>query len=361
MGGAATARERQAALRDRRRKDGFNYIHVWANADQEQAIKAFLANPTANPLHATRDSADAVLGGGVAGFQAKADYETKLAKVEETYRQYKAWADEADKRLEDIQRREMELAKRERGVKVASARPERSGDTNAVTVKTRTEALVRRFTTERDWRQAGATKLIDEPWTIEQRSKNIAALTARTKAVGTSLQALTQEFKDLLGEQEIAALAEAVLILNRIRDAASIAKTKTRALEQKIKEEAGRRKKQSHQVASGWLTSLPELDQVLTLCVLDAHQYDLDAFLVRKAFGRTQADRFTEVLGAAREAVAYEVERRLKAGLSQAEALQAVQESIARKRPAAEAKYRRPIEEAIAAVIAERLAKANGV
>ena len=53
MGGAATARERQAALRARRRKNNLNYIHVWASADQEQAIKTFLADPVANPLHVT--------------------------------------------------------------------------------------------------------------------------------------------------------------------------------------------------------------------------------------------------------------------------------------------------------------------
>ncbi len=54
MGGAATSRERQAALRAGRRKDGLKYIHIWANPDQEQAIKAYLGDAQDKPLHVTR-------------------------------------------------------------------------------------------------------------------------------------------------------------------------------------------------------------------------------------------------------------------------------------------------------------------
>lgn len=60
MGGAATSRERQAALRAGRRKDGLKYIHIWANPGQEQAIKAYLGDAQANPLHVTRDAFDDV-------------------------------------------------------------------------------------------------------------------------------------------------------------------------------------------------------------------------------------------------------------------------------------------------------------
>ena len=61
MGGVTTANERQAALRARRRAEGFEYIHVWALPEQQRAIKAYLANPDKSPLHVTDDSLDVAL------------------------------------------------------------------------------------------------------------------------------------------------------------------------------------------------------------------------------------------------------------------------------------------------------------
>lgn len=403
MGGAATARERQAALRDRRRKDGLNYIHVWANADQEQAIKAFLADPAANPLHVTVDpvESDEVIRLRFDLVQQRAELQQRIHEVAEkeikleaqrraqdaydaeedrlvrreeeseaTYQKYKAWADEAKQRLEAVYQRERDLDQQERQLKSAGARLQKDRESNAVTDKARTEALIQRFTTERDYRANGVVyKPIVDDYRIEQRAKEISKLTTRTKTVNTSLATLMREFKDLLGDKETADLEDAMRILNRISNAAGTAQKKTRALEAKIKEEEKQRHIMAYKAATARLEGLPDADKVLILCTLDPKDFDLQRLLYQhrdapragapRVLRATQALR--EVEESAHNNIRNRIKDHLKAGQGLDQALTSLNDLISKRMPEAQDTYGYRIQEAIAEVVAERLAKANGV
>lgn len=403
MGGAATTRERQAALRARRRSGGLNYIHVWANADQERTIKAFLADPAAITLHVTADpiESDEVTRLRFDLVQQRAELQQRLHEVAEkenkleaqrraqdaydaevdrlvgreeeseaTYQQYKAWADEAKQRLDDVYKRERELDRQERQLKSIGARLNKDRESNAVTDKARTEALVQRFTTKPDYSKPGIpNKPIDDEWTIANRAKEISKLTTRTKAVNTSLSTLMREFKDLLGDKETADLEDAMRILNRITNAAGTAQKKTRALEAKIKKEVKQRHIMAYKAATARLEGLPDADKVLILCTLDPKDFDLQRLLYghRDAprAGAPQVLRATEVLREVEESAHNNIRDRikdhLKAGQSLDQALTSLNALIAKRMPEAKDIYGYRIQEAIAEVVAERLAKANGM
>lgn len=394
MGGAATARERQAALRANRRKDGLKYIHVWASPDQEEAIKAYLGDPTAQPLHVTRDTHDdgleekvrrlhfdlqlqqneiqsrraALASAEVELEQRRRDIESREARIDEkhelaesAYRQYTQWQEEASQTLEAIRLREAELDKKERALKAAGARLEKSSQNQRVTDKERIEALAQRFTTRPDYSQPGIPRVpIQEGYQIEARAKEITKLTTKTRSVSTSLSGLAKEFKELLGDKEIADLEDAVGVLNRIGQAAAATKKTTLALEKSIKAHEQVRARQAHQAAQACLAGLDERDVVLHLCIMEPGQYDLEEFLSCKPRYRSMTELLSEVHRATQGNVKYQIEKRLKAGQGVEDAKAFVMATIAERMPEAQDTYGPRIRQAIAAVIAERLGKANG-
>ncbi len=397
MGGAATARERQAALRESRRKDGLKYIHVWASPDQEQAIKAFLSDSAANPLHVTGDTSNAAIDMQrdklrfdqldlmqqqnafqeqrhalsqkeieLQGMQKALEaWDARLAKredeIEATYQQYRAWADEAEQRLEAARQREGDLAKQERALKAAGARLEQTTKSQRVTDKERIEALAQRFTTRPDYSQPGHPFMpIKEGYQIEARAKEITKLTTKTRSVSTSLSGLAKEFRELLGDKEIADLEDAIGVLNRIGQAASATKKKTLALEKSIKDQEKVWSSQAHQAAKACLSGLDEQDVVLHLCILERGQYELGQFLSCKPLYQSMTELLAEAHRSAIENVKYQIEKLLKAGQGVEEAKAAVLAKIAEKMPEAQHTYGQRVREAIAAVVAERLAKVNG-
>lgn len=393
MGGAATARERQAALRDRRRKDGLNYIHVWANADQEQAIKAFLADPAANPLHVTVDPIESdevtrlrfdlvqqqaelqqrlhevaekeirLESQRLAQDAFEADMSRREQKAEDSYLAYKAWLDDLEKRRVTIEERERELNVLEKDLKVAGARLKRGSDSKKVSDKARTEALIQRFTTERDYRQAGEVyKPIVDDWKIEQRVQELAKLTARTKTVRTSLSTLALEFKETLGDAETNDLMDADEVLFRISNAAGVALKRARTLETKLKEEEKQRHQTAHKATTAYLQPLGDAEQALLLCVLYNTNFELGKFLgADPAYWKSMAERLADVKKQTHDYVRDKVKDCLKGGMTLDQGIAHLDSVINQSMPEARETYGPRIERAIAAVIAERLAKANGM
>jgi DNA repair exonuclease SbcCD ATPase subunit len=393
MGGVATANERQAALRARRRAEGLEYIHVWALPDQERAIKAYLANPDKCPLHVTDDSLDVALDAELDNLNldlkarsvelherlaALAERESQLQKQEaamalrdaeldamfattvSNYQQYQAWLHEAEERLESIRLRESELNRLERELKTAGARLKKDASQNVVTDKARTEALIHRFTTERDYSKAGMPEReIVDGYRIEQRSKEITKLTSRTKSVRTSLETLTREFKDLLGEKESSDLEDAMRILDRISNAAATAQKKTRALEARIKDKEKQQEIAAYQAATSRLQGLSDAEKVMLLCILDPREYKLETFLGGKEHWQSKAALLVEVEHQAKSSVVYTIKSALKSGQSIEQANTKLDDLINQRMPQARDTFGRQIQEAIAAVVAERLAKAN--
>lgn len=375
MGGAATSRERQAALRAGRRKDGLKYIHIWANPDQEQAIKAYLGDAQANPLHVTRDAFDDELDEEarllnldlqtrLADVQLRevqlAEAKARLAKLEATaendFQTYRAWLASLDERQAIIQSREKELNALALDLKVAGARLKRDESTKKVSDKARTDTLVQRFTLERDYRsQTGeAFKPIVDTWTIKRRVQEISKLTSRTKTVRTSLATLAREFKDILGDRESDDLNDAGGVLLHISHAADIALKQARALEKRLKEEEKQRQEAAHKVATTYLQSLSDAEQVMHLCILDPRSYyELDKLLAG------EAGYLGDVKRHASEAIVYKIQDALKAGQNREQALASLVSHLAVRMPQAIEIYGRRIEVGIAAEIAARLAKAN--
>lgn len=394
MGGTATARERQAALRAGRRKDGLKYIHVWANPTQEQAIKAYLGDDQAEPLHVTREAQDDARDeevrrlhfnlllqqneiqrrdSEIASAEAelerrRRDIESREARIDEkndqaeaVYRKYSQWQEEADQHLKAIRLREDEIDKKERALKAAGARLDKTTQTRKVTDKERAEALIQRFTTRYDYSQPGGVMTpITEGYQIEQHAKEIAKLTTKTRAVSTSLFGLAKEFRDLLGDREIADLENAVALLHRIGQAAAVAKKKTQALEKAIKDAEQARFRQAHQAAEACLAGLDERDVVLRLCVLEPRQYELEQFLARKPYYQSMTELLGDVHRHALNNLKYQIEKLLRTGQGVEDAKDAVQAMIAERMLEAQDAYGTRVREAIAAVVAERLTRANG-
>lgn len=394
MGGAATAKDRQAALRAKRSQDGLKYIHVWTRPDQEQAIKAFLAAPAAHPLHVTHEPLDAAIDEELTklrydlvqqqfelqqrsqelamkeiqleGQRRSQDaFEADLARreqsAEDTYQTCHAWLGDLEKRRDAIKERERELNVLEKNLKVAGARLKRDGDSKKVTDKTRTETLVKRFTTERDYSKGSevAYKAIVDDWKIEQRVKEVAKLTSRTKSVRTSMAKLASEFKDILGDREVDDLMDAHEVLYHISHAADIALKRARTLESKLKEEEKQRQALAYKAATTYLQGLGDAEQVMRLCILDPHSYyELDRFLAGEGGYLSDVKRHTH------SAVVYKIKDALKAGQNLEQALASLESLVAERMPKAKAKakdtFGRRIEVAIAAVIAARLTKATG-
>lgn len=391
MGGAATARERQAALRNRRRKDGLNYIHVWANADQERAIKAFLADPTASPLHVTGCPAEsdemtrlrfdlvqqqnelqqrlhevALKENKLESQRLAQDaFDADLARLEkkakDTYLTYKCWLDDLEKRRGVIEARERELNVLEKDLKVAGARFKRGGDTKKVSDKARTEALIQRFTTERDYRHGEVYKPIVDDWKIEQRVQELAKLTARTKTVRTSLSTLAREFKETLGDAETNDLMDADEVLFRISNAAGVALKRARTLEAKLKEEEKQRHQAAHKAATAYLQPLRDAEQVMLLCIVYNTNFELGKFLAADpAYWKSMAERLAEVKQQTHDNVRDKVKDYLKQGWSLEKGLAHLDSVISQAMPTTQEAFGPRVERAIAAVIAERLAKATG-
>lgn len=405
MGGAATARERQAALRDRRRKDGLNYIHVWANADQERAIKAFLADPAANTLHVTHKSASESapepeyvsklrsdlehqkwelqrLQQEVAVAEQKLEAQRKtrdadeasiekrklvaekaILRYEALAAEYENWNAEFSRRMEEIRERERELNVLEKDLKVAGARLKRDGDAKKVSDKARTEALIQQFTTERDYRANGVVyKPIDDDWKIERRVQELAKLTARTKTVRTSLSTLAREFKETLGDRETDDLMDADNVLFRISNAAGIALKRARTLEAKLKEEEKQRHQAAYKAATAYLQPLGDAEQVMLLCILYNTNFELGKFLgAEPAYWKSMAERLAEVKKQTHDYVRNKIKDYLKGGMTLDQGIAHLASVIGQSMPEAKETYGRRIERAIAAVVAERLAQATGV
>ncbi len=394
MGGAATARERQAALRDRRRKNNLNYIHVWANADQERAIKDFLASPVASPLHVTHKSeSDEVtklrselehqqwelqqLRQQVslneieleAQRRTEASIEKRELMAEKAMLRYEAlaaeyqnWNDEISQRNEEILERERKLNILEREMKAAGARLKRDSDSKKMTDKARTEALIQRFTTERDYscNAADAYKAIEDDWKIEQRVKEVSKLTARTKTVHTSLVNLVREFKDLLGDKESDNLLDAAEVLHRIGMAASQAQRSARSMEVQLKREEKQRHAVAYEAARMCLQTLSDADKVMVFCILDHYSFELDKFLTAEIpYWTSMSEQLAKVKEGAQDATARKLKDFLKTGQNIEQAMVSFNTFIAEHAPKANEVFGRKIEAAIAAVVAEQLVRAN--
>lgn len=397
MGGAATAKERQAALRARRRDEGLNYIHLWMNQDQERAIRAFLVDPAANPLHVTPKSEPAVvtklrsdlehqqwelqrLRQEVATADTKLEAqrqardadeaslekrklvaEKAILRYEALAAEYQNWNDEISRRMEEIKERERELNVLEKNLKVAGARLKRDGDAKKVSDKARTEALIQRFTTERDYRQAGeAYKPIVDDWKIEQRVQELAKLTARTKTVRTSMATLAREFKETLGDRETDDLMDADEVLFRIGNAAGVALKRARALEAKLKEAEKQRHQTAHKAATAYLQPLDDAGQTMVLCILYNSNYELGKFLgADPAYYKSMSERLAEVKKQTHDYVRNKIKDYLKQGWTLEKGLADLDSVISQAMPTEKEAYGPQVERAIAAVVAERLTKAN--
>jgi len=233
-----------------------------------------------------------------------------------------------------------------------------------VTDQDRAEALVHRFTTTRAWGKPGDVYVpITDPWAISQRAKEITKLTARTKSASTSLAKLADEFKELLGENEIADLGDAVRILLRIAESAELAQKKTRALEARINSIEEKNQKQARQAASQWLEGMKEADQLMLLGTLDLHHHGLDYLFesLHTPSARTWERLLRGALDDALETLVDQIVQQLRTTPNLADVLASIRKASEQKLPLAETKFRGQIQEVIAAVVAERLSKANGV
>ncbi|TCJ20153.1 hypothetical protein EZJ19_00850 [Parasulfuritortus cantonensis] len=361
------------------------------NQDQERAIRAFLDDPAANPLHVTPEHSvddevtrlhfDLVQKQNdlqqrlheltlkenrlEAQRQAQDAFEADLARREErtedTYQTYKSWLGDLDKRRDTIEERERELNVQEKDLKVAGARLKRDGDAKKVSDKARTEALIQRFTTERDYRQAGeAYKPIVDDWKIEQRVQELAKLTARTKTVRTSMATLAREFKETLGDRETDDLMDADEVLFRIGNAAGVALKRARALEVKLKEAEKQRHQTAHKAATAYLQPLDDAGQTMVLCILYNSNYELGKFLgADPAYYKSMSERLAEVKKQTHDYVRNKIKDYLKQGWTLEKGLAHLDSEISQAMPTEQEAYGPRVERAIAAVVAERLTKAN--
>lgn len=348
MGGEATAKNRQAALRDRRRGEGMKYLHVWATPAQEQAIKAFLATTDESAFPVVRSQVDTLQ-----------DYASLRDQAEQEYRKYQAWAKEAESRLDAIARRELEIEAREQQLAALGARVAQQAGSARMSDQARAQALIERFSTREVWRTR-ELKAIDDPDTIKDRVQQITKLTAKVKSAGTVLAGISTDFQALLGAEETGDLDDAVRLLHRIGSAADTAKKRIQTLEKRVKEEDARLTKIAAAEANKRLSGVPEIDQIFLLCALSPYSqsFDLERLLQHDPDDRLRG-RLMRVLEEVKGALVEKLKPYLKAGKSPAEATALVDATVAEAMPKVIEKHGEDARRAIAAVVAERLSQAG--
>ncbi len=173
MGGEATAKHRQQALRERRRREGMKYAHFWVTPEHEQAIKAFLSETSNTALRVTPPT-------------QTLDPETERLRglADEALQKYTALAADAEARLKVIKAQEQTLAAHARLLPSLATQQTPPSAPLHHSDQERTQALIKRFTMHEDWRTR-EWRPIDEPDQIDDRVQQITKLTRHLDLVGS--------------------------------------------------------------------------------------------------------------------------------------------------------------------------------
>jgi hypothetical protein len=209
-------------------------------------------------------------------------------------------------RQRNLEERERALADREHALRTRGARIGRRDQSAHTSDRTRTQALIERFTTGRDWR-TGERRPVDLPYRAKGLADQAAKLTRQTKAAGTALRTLIHEFKDILGEGESRDLQDAAALVERIGHAAEVAKDKARTLEKRLTAEDAARERTALAAFNAAFGNLQVSEQILLSAAIDKDgDYRSDVLALRElnySLRRMREEARREAVSAIKETI----------------------------------------------------------
>lgn len=344
-------KDRQAAFKSRMREAGKRPLTIWADPEQEIAIKALLSGGalpvvTGNAQRIVdveaREQAVVAMEVGLVERQASLsaaeqaltqEREKKIESLKVEIGHYRVANKElqvrlqaVDRQFKDLQEREKNLAERERqaGLLTGKKAP-------ALTSKARAEALVDQFTTLTSY-GTGKKYELDTSWDINRRLEQLTSMTRQAKASGTALQTLRGSFEDLISPQERDIISEASRVLSDLGKAATHAKE---VVERKVKQLKRAEEARTAAAESSVEQAFAGLDLANQLCLI-IHRLELSRGVelwtaaMKEAItsGRYVEYKLEAGLQEAFDGLRHETNRMIKGGMPAMESAQSLREKF---------------------------------
>lgn len=369
-------KDRQAAFKAKMRETGKRQITVWADAQQEQALKNALEDCRQAPEDRVFSDEEiaalcvvsAWFGWDTVASLAKVDrqqifrllrspeikdiYEQTLRRRENDY--------EVSQRANELERREKEITARE----VALAK--RASETTSYDIAAKTNysdrinRLVANFTTEDN--NKGEQVKIDRGYTAQQRAKEMVNLSRQTALARTTISGLLQNYgkQGVLIEKEATILEDAARVLHQISGAAGEAKNRVKATATRVALAEEKREKEARAATKQIFPQISISDAILLLGHLNKYPilipYEIKMLKTIVPGNKHDTDYYTkDAISSAAASVRRHIEDGIKAGKKAGEVAAELLASFNEAKPALTEKYGDYVSHAVTCLTAVRL------
>lgn len=371
-------KDRQAAFKSKMREAGKRQITVWADEQQEQAVKNALTGGPQELAPEDRVFSDeeiAALCVVVSWFwpdpaatmtgvdrqqilqllrspEIKDIYEQTLRRKEnESELNMRAY--QLDRREKEIEDREIVLAKR--------ASETTSYDIAAKTnYVERINRLVANFTTEENGK--GELVKIDRGYTAQQRAKEMVNLSRQTALARTTIDGLLKNYgkQGVLIEKEATILEDAARVLHQISGAAGEAKDRVKATATRVALAEEKREKEARAATKRTFPQISVSDATLLLAHLNKYPtllpYEIKMLKTIVPGNKKDTDYYVgDVISSAAARVREHIEEGIKAGKKAGDVAAELLAAFNADKPALAAKYGEYLSHAVTCVTAARL------